>query len=122
MRSKEGEKHHRTGTMRQRQIWLFLKNSWSELKTPPDRTQHFKQLVRAIMLPYLYMFQVMVVSKATDLKTVSGGNKYGVPPFLQLVFDWHKERNMRGIIEINPDLFVFFHIIQLSLIFHCWAW
>jgi hypothetical protein len=74
------------------------------------------------MFPYLFVFQVVVVSKATDLKTVSGSNKYGVPPFLQLVLDWHKERNMWRIIEIYPDLFVFSHMIQLSFIFHRWDW
>lgn len=68
------------------------------------------------MLPNLFVFQVMVVSKATDLKTVSGSNKYGVPSFLQLVLDWYKERNMRGIIEIYPNLFVFLQMIQFTFI------
>lgn len=56
----------------------------------------------------------MVVGKATDLKTVSGSNKYGVSSFLQLVLNWDKERNMRGIIEIYPDLFVFLQMIQFT--------
>jgi hypothetical protein len=93
--------------MRQRQIGLFLKNSWGELKTPPDRTQHFEQLVRTIVLPYYFVLQVMVVGKATDLKTVTCRHKYGVPSFLQLILDRYKERHMRRIIEIYPDLFIF---------------
>ena len=105
--------------MRQRQVWLFLKNSWGKLKTPPDCSENFKQPICTIMLAYLFVLQVMVVSKATDLKTVSGGNKYGVPSFLQLFLDWHKERNMRRVVEIYPDLFAFPQMIQFSLVFHC---
>jgi hypothetical protein len=58
----------------------------------------------------------VVVSQATDLKTVSGSNKYRVPSFLQLVLNWDKERNMRGIIEVNPNLFVFLQMIQFTFI------
>jgi hypothetical protein len=60
------------------------------------------------VLPYYFVLQVMVVGKTTDLKTVTGRNKYGVPSFLQLVLDWYKERHMRRIIEIYPDLFIFY--------------
>lgn len=93
---------------------VFLKDRWSKLKTPPHRPENFKPLIGTIVLAYLFVLQVMAVGKATDLKTISGGNKYGVSSFLQLVLDRHKERNVWRIIEVDPDLFVFLQMIQLA--------
>lgn len=72
-----------------------------------------------MVLPYDFVPQVMVVGETTDLKTIPGRNEYGVPSFLQFVLDWHKERNMRRIVEIYPDLFAFLLMVQFGLIFCC---
>jgi len=49
---------------------------------------------------------MMKLQKLTDLIRVPSGKQNLVTPLLELLNDGHEKRNVRRVIQINPDLFL----------------
>jgi len=102
---KQGRKQHQgAGTVRDADGRPLTENDRRHLQHADAETSQFGQAVLPVMTADLRILQARHIRQFADLEAVPGGqDDFAVSPF-QLPDNGLKERNVRGVLEIDPDL------------------
>ena len=74
------------------------------LQNPHHQSRELGQSVLAIVMANALVLHVKQIRQFADLEAVAGGQNHGVASLLQLFHDGLEERNVRRILQINPNL------------------
>src|SRR5260370_1565616 len=91
--------------MRECKCRLIFKQKWQYLNRSKARFNNFQQTVFPPMFPNNSTGEVVKLKKLTDLIRISGRQDDQVSTIPQFLHNRKKERDVRGIVQIDPDLF-----------------
>ena len=86
-----------------RDVGPFDENSRGQLQYADRETQQLRNPVLTVVVTDFAVLQARKIGKLADLETVPRREENGVPLLLQLADDWQEERDVRRVLEINPD-------------------
>lgn len=86
------------------QCRFFAKDEGGQLEGAPGQPGGFREAVLPVVTANLEVLEPFLVGQVADLESVAGGNEQRMAPGAELVNDGLEERNMRSVVEIEPDL------------------
>ena len=92
----------------ERQVRLVPDSRGSQLEPPVDEAEKLHQGVLAVVLPDRLAFQPVEIDETGHLEAVAGCDHAVVAAVVQLIDDGLEQRDVRRIVEIDPDFFMFF--------------
>jgi hypothetical protein len=94
----------RTGPVGQRQAWALTQEERQQLKGTDHDPAELHGQILAVMAPDPAEGQALLFGEVADLESVAGGQDRLMAPSFQLADDRDEKRNMRGVIQVDPDL------------------
>ena len=84
-------------------VGLRADHERQQLRGTPEGSSDLQALVRPVVTPDGGVREAEVVGQGTDLEGVPGRDHHRVPRSLQLTDDGKEERDVRSVVQVNPD-------------------
>ncbi len=89
--------------MRQGEVGLLTQGEGQQLQGAIKKPEDFHQLVLAVVTSDFRVLQPLLIGKFADLKGVARSQRHVEAARAQLLDDRLEERNVRRVVEIDPD-------------------